>query len=159
LLLLGKDSPSDQKEGAEERLRWFQAAVAAAPDSLVARCKLADALEDRGLVDRAVACYQKALDIDPNSPHALCGLGNMLLVVKHDYDGAIARFQKAIAHAPNLAPLHSNLGRALYQKGQLEQAIACQQQAIALDPKLAQAHANLGLALRDKGRLDKAIAS
>jgi Tfp pilus assembly protein PilF len=58
-----------------------------------------------------------------------------------------------------MALAHNNLGRALYDRGDLKAAMAAYRKAVALDPKLALAHTNLGSALYDQGQLDEAVAS
>ena len=62
------------------------------------------------------------------------------------YDGAIACFRKATALDPKDAMARSNLGSALYGKGQVDDGIEWYKKAIELDPKLALAHNNLGSA-------------
>ena len=52
----------------------------------------------------------------------------------------------------------SNLGVALYGKGQLDEAIACFRKAIALDSKYALAHRNLGHALARQGRFAESLS-
>jgi tetratricopeptide (TPR) repeat protein len=53
---------------------------------------------------------------------------------------------------------HNNLGKALYQKGQVDEAMAQCQRALEIDPKYAEAHSNLGMALFQKGQVDEAVA-
>jgi tetratricopeptide (TPR) repeat protein len=73
-------------------------------------------------------------------------------------DEAIAHFQQALLLDPKYAKAYTNLGIALYAKGQVDQAITHWEQAIHLDPKVAPAHNNLGIALSTKGHVDEAIA-
>ena len=56
LITLGDTYPIQQGDGVNERLRWFQAAVAAAPANVVAHIKLGIALWDKGQLDEAIAC-------------------------------------------------------------------------------------------------------
>jgi tetratricopeptide (TPR) repeat protein len=156
LMTLGQ-TYHNQKESANERLRWYQAAVAAAPANSAAHNNLGNVLHRKGQWDEAIACYRKAIALDPKLALAHYNLGNALYD-KGQVDEAIACYQKAIALDPKFAPAHDNLGNALYDKGQVDDAIACYQKAIARDPKDAKAHNNLGGALRAKGRLDEAIA-
>src|SRR5262249_32862188 len=119
LMTLGSTYSSNQKEGVNERLRWYQAAVAAAPGNPAALNNLGGALDAKGQVDKAIACYQKAIGLDPKLAQAHNNLGAILCDAKRDYDGAIACFKQAIALDPMYAPAHSNLGNALSCKGQL----------------------------------------
>jgi tetratricopeptide (TPR) repeat protein len=109
-------------------------------------------------LDAAIACYRKALALDPKNAAAHNNLGSVLCDGKRDYDAAIACFRAVITLDPKYATAHNNLGNALRNKGQADEAIACYRQAIALDPKDATAHNNLGSVLQDKGQLDEAIA-
>ena len=109
-------------------------------------------------MDAAIACFNKAIALDPKLASAHCNLG-YVLADKGQLDEAIACFKKAIALDPKLAIAHNNLGNAPRNKGQLDEAIACFKSVIELDPKHALAHNNLGSALNAKGQLDEAIAA
>jgi tetratricopeptide (TPR) repeat protein len=63
-----------------------------------------------------------------------------------------------LAKNPDCGIGHNNLGKALYQKGQVDEAMAQCQRALEIDPNYAAAHINLGLALFQKGQLDEAVA-
>jgi tetratricopeptide (TPR) repeat protein len=108
-------------------------------------------------VDEAIACYQKAIALDPTLATAHYNLGNALSR-KGQVDEVIACHRKAIALDPRFAMAHTNLGVALHRQGKVDQAVACFRKAIECDPKLATAHYSLGLALAGKGQLDEAIA-
>jgi tetratricopeptide (TPR) repeat protein len=156
LMTLGNTYPVNQEAGSNDRLRWFQAAVAAAPTNPAPLTNLGNVLSDKGQFDKAIACHKKAIALDPKNAKAYNNLGNAL-ALKGRLDEAIAPFEKAIALDPKYANAHYNLGLALKMKGQLDKAIACHKKAIALDPKNAKAYINLGSALADKGRWDEAI--
>jgi tetratricopeptide (TPR) repeat protein len=128
------------------------------PDNPYLHIEQGFALEGKGDLDGAIACYQKALALDPKDVRTYTNLGAILCDAKHDLDGAIACFRKALELDPKLAQAHYNLGNALYAKGQLDEAMAEYRQAIALDPQLSPAHHNLGSAMRAKGQLDGAVA-
>jgi tetratricopeptide (TPR) repeat protein len=153
LLTLGSSyNSTNSQDWVNERLRWFQAAVAAAPANVAALNDLGDALDDNGQTDEAIACWRKAIDLDPTLANAHNNLGAILCDVKRDYDGAIACFRKAIELDPMFAMAHYNLGNALKGKGQVDEAIASFEKAIDLDPTLANAHKNLGRILCDDKR-------
>jgi superkiller protein 3 len=156
-MTLGRTYPINRQDGADERLRWYQAAVAAAPGNSAAHTSLGVTLRDKGQLDDAIDCFQKAIVLDPKHAMAHNNLG-FALKDKGQLDAAIACCQKAIALDPKLAVAHNNLGVALKDKGQVDEAIACWKKAIELDPKNALAHYNLGSALRVKGQWDAAIA-
>jgi tetratricopeptide (TPR) repeat protein len=106
----------------------------------------------------AIACYHKALGLDPKSSLAYYNLGARL-AAKGDLAGAIAEYEKAIALDPNLAVAQGDLGIALKNTGDLAGAIAAFHKAIAINPKYARAHYNLGTAFYAKGDVGGAIAA
>ena len=108
-------------------------------------------------MDEAIACYKKAIELDPKPASAHNNLG-AALATKGRPDEAIACYKKAIELDPKYAAAHSNLGDQLRGKGQLDEAIASYRKAIELDPKLASAHNGLGVALAAKGQPEEAIA-
>ena len=109
-------------------------------------------------MDEAIACYRKAIELDPKLATAHINLGTALKD-KGQLDEAIACYKKAIELDPKYAIAHNNLGAILCDvKRDYDAAIACFRKAIELDPKHAAAHANLGIALKDKGQVDEAIA-
>src|SRR5262249_27686307 len=116
-----------------------------------AHTSLGVALAGKGQLDEAIACFRKALALDPKDAQAHTNLGNALRR-KGDLDGAIACYRTAIALDPKHATAHHNLGKALAQKGRVDEAIACYKKAIELDPKYA--GADLAL-LRDLDAVDQ----
>jgi tetratricopeptide (TPR) repeat protein len=157
LMTLGHTYPINQEEGANERLRWHQAAVAAFPPMPAAHNSLGIALRDKKDPAAAEAAFRKALALDPNYFAVYCNLG-VALADKGQVEEAIACWRKAIALDPNEALTHANLGRALSEKGQVDEAIACLRKAIELDPQCAGAHHGLGKMLYEHGRQEEAIA-
>jgi tetratricopeptide (TPR) repeat protein len=114
-------------------------------------------LSDEGDLDGAIACFHKALELDPKFAFAHNNLGNALKA-KGDLGGAIACYKQAIEIDPKNALAHHNLGIALSDKGDPDGAIACYKQILELDPQNATAHTFLGAALYAKHDLDGAIA-
>jgi tetratricopeptide (TPR) repeat protein len=157
LMTLGDTYPLNQDDGAKERLRWFQAAVAAAPVMPAAHNNLGIALRDKRDLAGAEAAFRKAIELDPKCATAHHNLG-VALADTGRLDEAIALFHQAIEVVPNFAMAHNSLGSALAKRGQIDLAIASFRKAIKLDSKFAAAHYNLGKALRDRGRLDEAVA-
>ena len=67
------------------------------------------ALKDKGQVDEAIACYKKAIELDPKFAMAHDNLGTALKD-KGQLDEAIACYKKAIELDPKFAMAHNNLG-------------------------------------------------
>jgi len=85
-------------------------------------------------VDKAIADFTKAIELDPQSAAAYNSRG-ALKRVKGDLKGAIADIAKAIALKPDFAGAYNNRGLAKRIDGDLDGAIADFTRAIALDPK------------------------
>jgi tetratricopeptide (TPR) repeat protein/tRNA A-37 threonylcarbamoyl transferase component Bud32 len=143
----------EQREG----LGLLARLVKESPNNPYLHFQQANSLYEKHDLDGAIACYQKALALDPKFAPAHYNLGNALYA-KDDRDGAIARYQTALDLNPKYALAHINLGNALRGKGDLDGAIARYKKALDLNPNEAQAHTNLGAALYDKGDRDGAIA-
>jgi serine/threonine protein kinase/Flp pilus assembly protein TadD len=157
LMALGGTYPHDRLEGADERARWYQAAVAVAPANPAAHNNLGAALRDGKHLDEAEAALRKAIHLDPTHAHAHNNLGNVLHDRK-DLDGAEAEYRKTLDLDSRYVPAHNNLGNVLHDRKDLDGAEAEYREAIRLDPRLAPAHNNLGNVLRDRKDLDGAEA-
>jgi tetratricopeptide (TPR) repeat protein len=147
----------DRSRWADERARWFQAAVSAHPDSPTAHTNLGTALRDKEDLDGAVAEHQKAIRLGPSNAFLHNNLG-IALQDKGDLSGAVAEFKEAIRLEPLDGTPHNNLGVALKVMGDLDGAVTEYREAARLAPKKASPHTNLGNALRDRGDLDRAVA-
>jgi Flp pilus assembly protein TadD len=106
----------------------------------------------------AARTYQQILEVVPNHPNALHGLGIIYLQAERfaDAEGALRR---AVAEAPNDASLHNNLNLALRGLGRLDEALACCRRALELAPQMPELHNNLAILLKETGALDEAVAS
>jgi eukaryotic-like serine/threonine-protein kinase len=156
LLTLGNTYGKEQQEIAES-VRWCQAAVAAAPNNVAARFNLGISLYDQGDVDGAIACFGKAIELDPKFERPHTNLG-VVLQEKGDLEGAMACLATAVELAPQDAVAHTNLGIVLEKLGHMDAANTSYRTAIAFDPKLALAHNNLGSVLARQGDAEGAIA-
>ena len=67
------------------------------------------------------------------------------------FDEAIDAYRQAIAHRPDYAEAHSNLGVAFKGKGCLDEAIAALDRAAELNPNLPEVPFNLGSTLLVRG--------
>jgi tetratricopeptide (TPR) repeat protein/serine/threonine protein kinase len=115
-------------------------------------------LESEGQAEEVIACYRKAIDLDPLLPEPRLNLGMQFLYEKHDYDQAIACFRKCIALNPRVTAHHFWLGYALAAKGQVDEGIAACSKFSDHDVKDVEAHVFLGALLSDvKGDHDQAI--
>jgi len=157
LMTLGSCYSNSERKWAAERMRWFQAAIAADPANLAALNDLGGVLNERGQSDEAIACFRKAIELDPIFANAHNNLG-LALQAKGRLDEAIDCYRKAIALDPSSSAALNSLGRVLDEKGQSDEAIDCYRKAIALEPNTAGPHNNLGALLAERGQVREAIA-
>lgn len=111
-------------------------------DDHEAHANLGNALKDLGQLDEAIACYNRALAINPRFVEAYNNQGVALLALRR-FDDAIASYRKALTIRPDYAQAHSNLGNAQRDIGQLEDAIDSYRRALAINPDFIEAHDNL----------------
>jgi Flp pilus assembly protein TadD len=74
-------------------------------------------------MDAAGPQYAEALELKPDYPEALNGLGNVLLHAGRIPE-AEAKFEQALELNPDYAEAHCNLGLVFVQTGRLPEAIA-----------------------------------
>jgi tetratricopeptide (TPR) repeat protein len=111
------------------------------------------------LLDNAMAEFEKALAIDPNSALAHFGLG-IVYRSKVMHDAAIEECKKAAMLKPNDSIVHLTLGNLYYNKRMLEESILENHKALALGVDGKDAiflHNSLGLAYHRTERYDLAI--
>ena len=117
---------------------------------------LGNSLVEEGKFDRAIECYSRAIEFNPNLAIAYHNLGEMLLGEKR-WEEAIANYEKAIEINPNFFESYHSLGKIWANKGELDQAIACQRKSLEINPNYARAYLSLGNVLVQKGEFDAAI--
>jgi tetratricopeptide (TPR) repeat protein len=96
--------------------------------------------------EEALPYLRVCVALRPQSPLGHYNLG-LALHDKHDLDGSIAEFKKAIQLKDDYTQAYSNLGATLDEKGDVDGAIAACRKALRIDKDHAGAHANLGVAL------------
>jgi superkiller protein 3 len=114
-------------------------------------------------VDEAIACHQKALELDPNLAQAHVNLGSAL----HDKgqeEPALACYKKALELDPKHAMAHANLADLLTNAADPRlcdpvRALAHARKATELEPKSAMNWGNLGEACYRIGQWQEAIAN
>jgi tetratricopeptide (TPR) repeat protein len=106
--------------------------------------------------DKAIECYQKAIDINPNFHVAFYAMG-LAFSAKGDQNKAIECYQKAIDIKPDYHVAFNNMGSAYDDLGDKDKAIECYQKAIGIKPDFPEAFYNMGNAFSAKGDKDKAI--
>lgn len=114
-----------------DALKCLVRAVMLQPDSVELLCDVGDLWQVSGHFPQAIAAYQKVLELEPGTSRALYSLGCAQLAAD-DYVGAIESFQGAIANGGDSLEARHNLGRALYEMGEVSAAFALFEQCGAM---------------------------
>ena len=125
----------------------FERAVAADAGHAFAWANLGNLLKERGELQRAVKCHERAYQLAPSRPRASYNLA-VSLQTAGSYEAAAIMYRKAIELVEQglgnltLSRVHSNLGVCLQGLGQLEEA--AEQYALAKkhEPELRSANLN-----------------
>src|ERR1700724_2740507 len=106
--------------------------------------------------DRAIAIYDRAIELASNDADIYLGRGNVSFL-KRDYDRAISDYDKVLAIAPISVDAFLGRGRSFYQKKDYDRAIANYDRALGLDPNHTEALAERGDAHERSGRFERAV--
>jgi tetratricopeptide (TPR) repeat protein len=101
--------------------------------------------------DAAVACFERALAVDPHHADSVNNLANAIR--QRDPQRAQALYRLALQIDPRSANAAYNLANHL----QGDEAIALLDRAIELDPRHYRAHQNLAVLFEQRGRFDEAV--
>ena len=112
--------------------------------------------DGRGLHDKALEEYERAVAINPTFADAHSNLG-VSYKRKGNHEKAIEEYEKALAGNPNLIEARNNLGVAYQAKGMYDKAVQEYEKVLAINPNFAETHYNLGLVYYFQGMVDKAV--
>ncbi len=107
---------------------------------------------------KAIANYERALQMKPDFPEALSNLG-LALTHNGQADLAITKLRKALRLKPDYPAALNNFGIASDDMGKFDDAVASYERALEIKPEFPEAMNNLGNALSEKGQIDEAIGS
>jgi predicted O-linked N-acetylglucosamine transferase (SPINDLY family) len=82
---------------------------------------LGDVYKKQGMLDKAIRCYQKALQLDPMIPEILISLGSVYHL-KNRVDDAIDCYQRALKLMPDSVRAMVSLGTIYKELGQIKDA-------------------------------------
>lgn len=125
------------------------------PETFVAAARLH---EQRGMIDKAIVQYRKAIGADPEFTAAHHRLG-VLLSGTGRHDEAAESLQRAVTLDPDNAILHNDLGFELAMQRRLHEAERELRRAVALEPNFARAQVNLGMVLAKLNRPVEALTT
>ena len=107
--------------------------------------------------DKAIADYDKAIEIDPKYVEAYNDRG-WVWHLKTEYDKAIADYDRAIEIDPENVDAYSDRGWVWQLKAEYDKAIADYDRAIEIDPTSTDAYSDRGLVWQLKAEYGRAIA-
>ena len=108
-------------------------------------------------MEKGIAAYQKAIQLEPNFADAYGGLA-VIYWRTGNLDDAIRYCQKAIRIVPENIEFHQNLTRIYWQKGMYEAAAVGYRIILELNPADENALHHLGLILLSKQQYDEAVS-
>ncbi|MFN0152576.1 MAG: tetratricopeptide repeat protein [bacterium] len=117
---------------------------------------LGNSLAKEGRYEEAIARYNEAFAIEPDTDFALYGIA----VVYGDlgrHAEAVDAFRKYIAKNPYSAQAYYSLGNTYFEMGRPDTALMAFEAAVRLEPYYAEAHFNMGAVRHGLGELGGAI--
>jgi len=96
---------------------------------------------DAGRVGEAVACYRRAIELDPSNSDTWNNLGIAYAIAAQPAE-AVPSFRRALELDPGNAQAWNNLGLALHTLGQLDEALAAYGEALRRRPNYVRAWIN-----------------
>lgn len=126
------------------------------PTSAVVRNLLGTAYGGLGELERAAACFEQAISIDPRQVDAHNNLGNTLKCLGR-LPEAVACFERAIALSPDKAEPHNNLAVTLQGLGAEREALKHFRRALQLQPDRAEGYNNVAILLFKLGERQQAL--
>jgi tetratricopeptide (TPR) repeat protein len=108
--------------------------------------------------DKAIECYQKAIDVNPNKQVLFNNIGNTYNHLK-EFDKALTAYKKFLEIEPNRYEVINNIGDLYYNKREYHTAILYYQKSVEINPTFCVAFYNLGKAHQSEGSYEEAIAA
>lgn len=110
-----------------------------------------------GEPEKALACFNEAIEIDPSCADAYDDCGNVYYYDQHDVENALVNYNKAIEINPNCVAYYNNRGNVYKDKEEFDKSISDFTRAIEISPNSAMVYNNRGLSYQVKREWQKAI--
>ena len=136
----------------ERAVKEFRAAATLDPTIPQAHYNAGQSLTRLNRLDEAEKEFRQELQINPNDEQAKYSVAYTLLERKTNTDEAIALLREAVAARPDYADARYQLGKALIEKGDLNEAVENLEAAASSDPKKDYIHYQLSIAYRRASR-------
>jgi len=143
-----------QNNRMREAIYHFEQALQFDPNYALAHNSLGLLYHSLKRYDDALRHYKKAIDIDPKMSEAKNNLASVY-IDQGLYDKAIPLLQEALADLFYKTPFmaESNLGWALYKKGDIQEGISRTRKAVLFNPSFCMGFRNLGIMYEETNEL------
>jgi tetratricopeptide (TPR) repeat protein len=121
------------RKGTAAEIDQFRNMAAHVPDSWFIQFMLANMEKGAGDKERAIAHYQRSVDLKPDLDVAHLMLGELYYLTGKP-DRSIRHYRQAAALDPSDAEARHNLGMLLLSRGEIPSAIAALREAVSLEP-------------------------
>jgi Tfp pilus assembly protein PilF len=128
-----KGIKSAENNKSEEAIKRFTEAIETAPDFYAAHLALGDQLLKLGRIEEAGAAYKKALDLKPDRPEPIGGMG-AVLVQQRKYSDALPMLRRVVEMGKQSSATHLYLGLAETMTGDYPNAEANLKRAFEMNP-------------------------
>jgi tetratricopeptide (TPR) repeat protein/serine/threonine protein kinase len=150
------EGPPPKVRASPDAIRFYQAALAARPDSLGVHLNLAVTLYGAGRKAEARAVFRRLAQLHPKHYIAQYHLG-LVLDAEGRYEQAIAAFKRAILDKSDFPSAHQGLGLAYAKQGKFGPALAELKEAVRLDPNDAVFQHDLAVTFQKAGQFAEAV--
>ena len=117
---------------------------------------LGNKLLEHNQIEQAIACYRRAITLEPNLIESYWRLGE-ILINQGNHQGALGCYQQAIKIKPGQVQNYLLLGKTLAKIQQWQHALACYRKAATIEPNNADIYRNLGEILAFEQKYDQSI--
>lgn len=155
LLILSLEA--NAKADPAKSLQYAEEIVAKYPQDERAHANLGNVYIGRQQNDKAIAEFQKAIEINPSFSPAYNSLGYAYRPVGN-YVEAEKAFKKYIELLPNDPNPYDSYAELLMKTGRFDESIAQYRKALAVDKNFGSSHVGIAADLMFQGKLDASIA-
>lgn len=134
---------------------WVQAEEPAANPPMVEAVQRGEAFAARGMLNQAIAQFERAVELGAGSPQVLNQLAGLYLATDQPQK-SIVILKRSLAEKPGQLALYSRLGEVFLALGQLDSAIYYVEEARTLAPQTSTIYSSLGFLYLQKGQLQQA---
>jgi tetratricopeptide (TPR) repeat protein/peroxiredoxin len=138
-----------------EAIPFFEQALRANPDHLIALTNLGNAYRQEKQWEQARTVLTRAVEVGPDDPEANYGLG-MVFAQLNDSDRAYEYLRKALQLRPAYPEALNNLGILYLRTQRRDQAVASFEESIRVAPDFDQSYLNLARVYAIEDHPDKA---